>query len=128
MRFIPAIIWVGLTYWGCLMPSSEIPTFDFWDKIYFDKILHIIIYSALIILLLWAAKGSYRHFLDIPKSYFIIAIAFCLLMGLSIEFLQDILPINRSFDIYDFMANIVGLSLGLCIWKYVIPRTIWSEN
>lgn len=127
MRYLPALIWIIFTFWGCLLPAAEIPTFDFWDKIYFDKILHFLIYSALMLLLLWAAKGNYRIPEAIPENIFIYSMAFCLVMGLCIEILQSVLPLHRSFDIYDFMANAVGVIFGIFLWKKIVPRTIWAN-
>ncbi len=127
MRFIPALCWIAITYWGCLLPAADIPTFDFWDKIYFDKILHFVIYAALMILLLWAAKGSHRIPEYVPENIYFYSIIFCLLMGLSIEILQATLPLNRSFDGYDFLANIIGVLFGVSVWKKIIPRTIWAN-
>lgn len=127
MRYIPALCWIALTYWGCLLPSAEIPTFDFWDKIYFDKILHFLLYAALMLLLLWAAKGNHRIPEMIPETTFLASITICLVMGMSIECLQSVLPIHRSFDIYDFYANIAGVIFGILLWRKIVPRTIWAN-
>ncbi len=68
-----------------------------------DKIGHFLFYA--IFCMLWFLSF---HFLKIKRSLFAAA-AFSILFGLIIELLQSVVSIYRTTDIYDFLANTMGV-------------------
>jgi VanZ family protein len=68
-----------------------------------DKIAHFLFYA--IFCILWFLSF---HSLKIKRSLFAAA-AFSILFGLIIELLQSVVSIHRTTDIYDFLANTMGV-------------------
>lgn len=84
------------------------PKYNFLDKIYFDKIVHIAIYCIMLLLVIFS---------NIKYKYIkLIAIVWCISVGLLIEFVQGNYIANRSADIYDVVANIVGITIGYYLY------------
>jgi len=108
-RIIPALLWSGIIFFLCFLPGSALPKEDWLDKIYFDKIVHAGLYFILFLLIL-------RIFETKTKSALIIASFLCIAQGVLIEFVQGSSLVNhRSFDIYDIIANVVGVLIAIGI-------------
>ena len=83
------------------MPD-EVPEFS-------DKILHILAYTVLTLL-------SYNYFKGLLKANAIIFSAlFSGVYGIIIEVLQRTLNPERSFDLLDIGANIVGVGIAVIL-------------
>jgi VanZ family protein len=109
-RLIPAILWSGIIFFLCFFPGNALPKEDWLDKIYFDKIVHATMYFILFCLILYGIKQTT---LSNQKQLFIAAII-CIIQGILIEFIQGSSFIqNRSFDVYDIVANCVGVIFGI---------------
>lgn len=106
---IPAICWTSLVFYLCLLPKSQIPKVTFLDKIYFDKIVHFGFYSIMFLFYLLALK-PFRYHIAVSAMV-------CLFIGITVEFLQGYLPIHRSFDIWDIVANACGLISSIMFLK-----------
>ena len=108
-RIIPALLWSGIIFFLCFLPGSALPKEDWLDKIYFDKIVHAGLYFILFLLIV-------RIFETKTKSALIIASLLCIAQGILIEFVQGSSLIDhRSFDIYDIIANVVGVLIAIGI-------------
>jgi hypothetical protein len=66
-----------------------------------DKLIHAFFY--LVLYALWKKTGLIK---DLALW------AALILFGFSIEVLQDILPVNRHFDLWDMFFNIIGITAG----------------
>lgn len=93
-----AIVWTIIMLLGCLTPHKDLPgelvTFN-------DKFMHVVIFAPFA--LLWILAGF-------RMSSILIA---GILFGGVIEALQYILPINRSADWIDLLADAVGTVVGV---------------
>ena len=108
-RIIPALLWSGIIFFLCFLPGSALPKEDWLDKIYFDKIVHAGLYFILFLLIV-------RIFETKTKSALIIASLLCIAQGILIEFVQGSSLIDhRSFDVYDIIANVVGVLIAIGI-------------
>lgn len=108
-RIIPALLWSGIIFFLCFLPGSALPKEDWLDKIYFDKIVHAGLYFILFLLIV-------RIFETKTKSALIIASLLCIVQGVLIEFVQGSSLIDhRSFDVYDIIANVVGVLIAIGI-------------
>jgi VanZ family protein len=107
-----AIAWTIIMLIGCLTPHDQIPNeLNSWN----DKSLHILIFAPFT--LLWMLTG-------LRAGY---ALATGLLFGILIEVLQYALPINRSADWKDVVADCVGAALGVglaILWQRLFPESI----
>ena len=118
MRFSPslwrllAIGWTIIMLIGCLAPHDQIPSdINTWN----DKSLHILIFAPFT--LLWMLTG-------VRVGYALVA---GLLFGTLIEGLQYALPINRSADWKDVVADCIGAALGVglaIVWQRLFPASI----
>ena len=92
-----ALGWTLVMFIGCSIPGDGLPH-AFTSR---DKLLHVGIF--LIFGFLWRWLG-YRAWVVLlaGASY-----------GLLIEIWQGVMPINRSFDLYDALADTAGTALGI---------------
>lgn len=97
------------------MPGSAIPAQNWLGDIYFDKWIHIGMFIFLVVLTCWGYprknNGKNRH------NVFLLIAAICLCYGVAMEFVQKYFVANRSFDIWDIVADAVGCGLGLLFSK-----------
>ncbi|MBX7224924.1 MAG: VanZ family protein [Chitinophagales bacterium] len=109
LQCIPAICWTTLVFYLCLLPKSELPKITFLDRIYFDKVVHFGFYAIMFVFYLLALQ---------PFRYKVVLSAVtCVIIGISVEFLQEYLPVNRSFDVWDIVANASGVCCSFVLMK-----------
>ncbi|SFE09209.1 VanZ family protein [Spirosoma endophyticum] len=105
-----AITWTIIILIGCLAPHDEIPgPIISWN----DKLMHVAIFVPFS--LLWMMTGMRL------QTALIIGVLF----GALIEGLQYILPINRSCDFEDLVADSIGTLVGVglaLVWYRLFPR------
>ena len=118
---IPAAGWFIISAILFTLPGSAFPKENWLDKIWFDKWVHIGIFTVLVALWCWGypfKKGS------IPKKLrkiFITVGIICLLYGIAVEFFQKSFIPNRSFDFGDILADAIGCATGVIfsIGRYI---------
>lgn len=113
LRWLILLAYIVLVYYLCLMPSSSVPSNTFLDKIYFDKWVHIMMYFGVWTLVVWKFKGPGRLIMD-RKKVFMWATIIVLVMGGSIEYLQDLS--GRAMDWKDQLANFTGAIVAWRFW------------
>lgn len=97
LLYYAAIGWTLAIFVGCSIPSSGLSQ-TLTNK---DKLLHVGIF--MLFGYLWRRAGySVWSVLLAGAAY-----------GLLIEIWQGVMPINRSFDLYDALADTLGTVLGL---------------
>ncbi|UJF24181.1 VanZ family protein [Suttonella sp. R2A3] len=99
-------LWLALVLIACVMPvsSEQPPTLP-----HIDKIVHALFYAPPMALALLAGGNVWR--------WVILLIVF----ALGIELIQSMLS-YRSGDIFDMLANIVGMLLGFIVAKFFRMR------
>lgn len=111
-RFLlPALAWFVLITVLLTIPGNNLPAEDWLDKIYFDKWVHIGLFAILSFLLCWWWYKSQRPIAG-WRNAFIYSIFTCIIYGIAMEFVQRYWVSNRSFDVYDIVADSVGSILG----------------
>lgn len=131
LRYIwpPAIIAIIIFYLCCLMPTSDIPKYDYILGLPADKVYHFVMFFAL------ASVASFNYIL-INDGHIIIlklvlfAILLSILYGGLIEIIQLYIIENRAGDWYDFLADSLGaiasLPLSLALRKILLDKQ--NEN
>lgn len=110
-RFVlPIAALIFFTILFCL-PGSAFPKEDWLSKISFDKFVHIGIFTVL--LFLWSRALDANSL-----ASYIILIIVAVLYGLLIEFVQDRLVTNRSWDLGDVAADFAGGLIGIFAWDW----------
>jgi VanZ family protein len=93
------------------MPASDLPEIKVFP--YFDKIVHICMYTGLsfLLLLFWDEKKTKNKKLQIA----------CIVFGwgLLMEIIQEVSHLGRSFDVFDLLANMIGFALAYLCWRFV---------
>ncbi len=115
-------LWMVVILYLSFTPLSGWPKLGLFQKLYFDKLVHISMYAILAFLLLWAVY-RFNHHAVLRTSVIISCIVFCALMGASIEFLQPILTQFRQFEWLDMMANATGSICGYFL--FLLIRKQW---
>lgn len=79
-----------------------------------DKVLHFGTFFLLTVVFYWIIDTNRRRTLNMTL------VVCTLVLGVGSEFLQSFLPNDRTFDLYDIVANVLGslAALGLCTWYH----------
>ena len=94
------------------MPGSKIPHEDWFETLQVDKWVHVFLFFFLCFLFMLPLKAQIIR----NKIYWFVAIVFLGIMyGIAIEFIQRDYIANRSFDIWDIAADIVGCSTAFAV-------------
>jgi VanZ family protein len=87
------------------LPGDRFPKFTWFEKVYGDKIVHVGIFTLLTALFLWPFLMNP----PIKIKRIALLLAVCgILYGTAIEFIQGNFIANRSFDVWDIVADTAG--------------------
>ena len=111
MRFTIAIVWVVVIAILHAIPGSDFPKFSFSYFFQLDKLIHAVIFMIGVYLFAVALKEQQKI-----KFLRYIVISF-IAYGLLLEVLQGLVFIERSADILDWLADTIGVFLGVWIFK-----------
>jgi VanZ family protein len=103
----PALLWALFIAILCGIPGKDIPHISFLELLSFDKFVHAALFFVLVILLSKAFQKSSAFSFFYLHPYSSSAII-CIAYGGLLEILQGLIFIDRSADIYDFIANTFG--------------------
>ena len=101
MRRLIALLWTAGLFAATLVPGEYVPNVPVLS---FDKLIHVAMFAGFA--LLWLALYPHRRGVVVVGG---------LAVGLAIEVLQDVLPIHRSGEAADLLADAVGLALALAL-------------
>jgi VanZ family protein len=109
LRWMPQVFFLGLTLVTILslIPSTSVPqAFQFWDKAQ-----HALGYAAL----------SVSGCLAFPRRVMPVFIGL-LAHGAAIEVMQETLTTTRFGDVFDWLADGIGILAGMVFCRYVLPK------
>jgi len=112
--FILGVLLAGAITVVCLLPSSDLPSLHLWDKLEHT--------------LAWVALAFWFGSVVVRRDILWVGIALVALGG-AIELLQGWMALGRSADIYDLLADSVGISIGLLLVISPLGRLpAWLES
>ena len=116
LYFWKPLLWLAIICYLLFIPASDLPTEFFFRIPQFDKIVHFTLFFILCLFLLRPLNRlQFKHYFVAP----LISIA----ASGFLEFIQHTLSNSRSSDIYDFLANSIGvLSAVLFFYLFVSGR------
>ncbi len=116
-KFLPGIAWFFLVLILICLPGDDLPKVgDCMSAIYFDKWVHVGMFSVLAFLFMIPFCKS--DMTRINKWSFIIKIAISIsIWGLTTEFIQKFFIPGRSFDLLDWAADSVGVILAVVVCR-----------
>jgi VanZ family protein len=103
-----------ITILFCL-PGSALPKENWLTRIGFDKIVHFCFFAAL--LFLWRIAFDQAH-----RNLSALLLICASVYGLLIEIIQAEWVPNRSFDLYDVVADAAGAVMGIYVWWRVYKK------
>jgi VanZ family protein len=92
------------------LPGSAFPKETWLDKIGFDKWVHIGLFLSLTHISCWALQVT-------VKKTLIKIFLFAVVYGIVVELVQDQFIPNRSMDLGDWAADIIGGFIGVWFWN-----------
>ncbi|MGB3342765.1 MAG: VanZ family protein [Aequorivita sp.] len=110
--------WLALIYSGAITALFLVPTGDF-PKVNFssaDKVAHILIFfvlTCLWLLYLFRKTGRLR------SNDILILLLSVLFYGIIIEIVQELFTVSRTADLWDVLANMVGVIVGILFFQRV---------
>ncbi|HAV26135.1 MAG TPA: hypothetical protein DCX01_08155 [Bacteroidetes bacterium] len=107
-----AIAWTALIASSCLMPASAFKAFTFDSIFQLDKILHLTLYYVFIVL--WSLVSKV---ITVRQKYVLLIVGIA--YGVLIEVLQASMPLGRSYELDDIIANTIGCVLGVLSISYI---------
>ncbi|CAN5324225.1 hypothetical protein BH09BAC5_BH09BAC5_06910 [soil metagenome] len=112
---LPTIIWALFIMILCGIPGTDIPHISFLELLSFDKWVHAGVFFVLTTLAIRGFRLQNKFQLLRNNASFI-AVLLAISYGGIIEILQGTIFIERSADIYDFIANSFGSILALLFY------------
>lgn len=113
------VSWVVLI--TCLSLIDLSPRDDGLEIPYLDKLVHFTFYLVFVLLGCLAFNLN-ENKIKLTKGLLILIIC-AVLYGLIIEALQDVLPVDRSAELLDILANTIGALVGGLLIKNHFSRT-----
>ena len=116
-RFVPGIAWFFLVLILICLPGNDLPKADDWmDAIFFDKWVHAGLFCVLAFLFMLAVCKSELSKISKWKNVIKIALS-VIVWGLTTEFIQKFFIVGRSFDLWDWVADCIGVLLAVYVCK-----------
>lgn len=109
----PSILWAAFILVICLMSHRHVPRVTIP---HFDKVVHCSLYFILGVLTFYGWTRQ-KKFPALRANTVIKVILLLMLYGLTIEILQGTLTPDRSFDLWDELANSTGAIAGVWLAK-----------
>ena len=97
------ITWAFVIFILCATPGQYIPSYSWLDLLSFDKFVHAGMFFILCSLGFLLGRKHHK-----AKIYFYMFFLSAVLYGISLEWMQANLFVNRSADINDIIANSFG--------------------
>ncbi|MBV8254970.1 MAG: VanZ family protein [Chitinophaga sp.] len=115
--FLPAAAWIILILVLCTLPGKDIPSSSFLEKIHFDKFVHFGLFGGIVFFL---SLSVYWQRKKVSPGLFVLFVLISAGYGLAIEFVQKYYTVDRSFDLYDALADAIGAIAGVWVFRIVI--------
>ena len=112
---MPAILWAFFIAFLCGIPGKDLPSIGWLEMLSFDKFVHAGMFATLYFL-------SFRSLLFQSLQQRWVLILSCMAYGALLEILQGALFVDRSADVYDFIANSIGVLFSIPISARLIAK------
>lgn len=118
---VKPLLFIGLLYTSFLtivflLPISELPKVEFLN----DKLIHTVLY--IVLSFVWLLFLFIYNNWNIVFKNVLFILLLCLIYGIIIELLQQLLITSRQADIYDVISNLLGSIIGITVFWNVKNR------
>jgi VanZ family protein len=106
--YAPAVLWWLIVLVLICTPGQALPKLGSWaDLVSLDKIIHVIIFAFMGYFFMRPVALTNRSIKEKRNIFIKITLAIAL-WGLTTEYIQEFWVINRTFDVYDSVADAAG--------------------
>lgn len=116
-RLILATLWTTATLIGLGWPASDLPSVNIDD---FDKIAHFVLFFVFGFLWMFALPLHPEK-----KTWLVLIVGIVFAVGT--ELYQGLLPTDRTPDLWDVVADVFGLCMGIMFYHILTFRKKSSE-
>ncbi len=106
-----SVSWLVITTLLLTLPGSSFPKENWLDKIAFDKWVHLGLFAIMVFLWCRVVFWLMQHAKKMLILFLLVTLFFCG-YGIAMEYVQENLVSNRSFDTGDIYADVAGCLLG----------------
>jgi VanZ family protein len=107
-RLLPAVLWLVVVTVAILTPGNNLPKVPLFP--FADKLVHFGVFAVLTFL--WSRVGTIGEQGSLNRKKLLTnLLVFTIIFPILVEYLQMYVP-NRSFEIEDIIANLVGGIIG----------------
>jgi VanZ family protein len=124
---LPGLLWALIILVLCGIPGRDIPHVSFLELLNFDKFVHASIFFVLVILLIHGF-GKQTRFKSLQSKSALVAFILCVVYGGVLEVMQQAVFEERSADIYDFIANSFGATMGWLLYRQIHTHLLSRLN
>jgi general stress protein CsbA len=121
-QFTPAIAYLAFTFFLFTLPGQELPDLSWAAKINFDKFVHLGLFTVLVFAFSYPFKKSFYNNPQRNKWFLYITLL-SIAYGIAVEFIQKYFVTNRSCDVIDIAADIIGSTIG-----YITARLLLKSK
>jgi VanZ family protein len=114
VRFLIAAIWTAAILIGLGWPASDLPSVEIEN---FDKFVHFALFF--VFGFLWMVALPLRPG---PRTWAVLIIG--VMFAIGTEIYQDMLPTDRTPDVWDVVADVFGLCMGIMMYHILALRRI----
>jgi len=113
-KIIKPLTWLIIILYLCLSPLDKMPEKPLINLPHFDKIVHFGMYFIWVLFLMPFFKMQFTKQISA-----ILCLTLVLILGGSVEILQNLLQWGRSGNWADIFANLLGGLSGLFFYHYI---------
>lgn len=123
---MPGIAWFFIVAILVFMPGDDVPDVGF-NFMQIDKLVHICMFGGLTYLFSIPYLKSGISLRKKKKSFLIISILF-IAWGLGVEFIQKYFAYHRSFDLLDWAADTIGVTIAFVLLQKLAKKRSLSRE
>lgn len=114
--FVKPIIWLLIIFYGLFIPANSLPKKPFMMIPHFDKLVHFGLFFVFCLLL-------FVPFKKIKTNHLFWAPLVSFALSALLETVQHIVSSSRSSNLYDFLANSMGILAALLFFHFIASGT-----
>ena len=118
-----ALLWAMLIFILCAIPGHDIPHISFLELLEFDKFVHASLFFVLM-LLMTRGFSLLENSSSLNSNSKFIAVLICIIYGGSLEIMQGLFFVERSADVYDFIANSFGAVMAWLFYDWMNAKIL----
>ncbi|HRX10771.1 MAG TPA: VanZ family protein [Draconibacterium sp.] len=118
--FWKPLLWLAIICYLLFIPASDLPTGLFFIIPQFDKIVHFSLFFVFCLFMLRPIKR-------LNLNHYLIAPSISIISSGMLEFIQHTLSNSRSSDLYDFIANSIGVCSAVLFYYLFVSGRKWEK-